>query len=130
MAATLGPMPFRAVLVAAALAAALAGCGMATTSSKSFTGAEQAGADKIGDLQTAARGTKPADICDDILSARLKARSAAGGKSCEAEMRKALKDTDEFDLDVRDVSISGATATAQVRQTSGNDKVTRTLQLA
>ena len=124
-------MPFRAVLCAVALAAVLAGCGTASSSSSpKFTAAEQAVADKVGDLSSAGRQNKPADICDDVLASALKERVTATGSTCNAEMKKAIEDADGFDMDVKDVTITGSEATARVTSSSGSSNVTRTLRLA
>ena len=41
-------------------------------------------------------------------------------------MKKAIEDADDFELDVRDVTISGSTATATVRR--GDDGPTETME--
>jgi len=121
------------VRLAAALLAvfALAGCTQSTTSSDTnFAGEEQRVADAVGDLQDAGQNSKPADICDNLLAPVLKARMAAGTSSCADELKKAIEDTDGFDLEVTDVSVDGATATARVRSQNPGKDVVRTFELA
>ena len=43
-------------------------------------------------------------------------------------MKKAIEDVDQFDLEVDDVTVSGSTATAQVRSTDRDKKVVRTFR--
>jgi hypothetical protein len=46
------------------------------------------------------------------------------GSSCEQEMDKAIKDADDFELDVEDVTISGEKATAKVKgRDQGEERV-------
>ena len=45
-------------------------------------------------------------------------RLKAGGGDCVTEIKKAIDDSDDFDLQVRSVRVTGATAQAQVRQGS------------
>ena len=107
----------------------LVGCTQTTTSSTGdFEGAEKAVAQKIADLTDAGTKRKPADICGGVLSEKLRARVAAGGASCNDEMKKAIEDVDQFDLEVDDVTVSGSTATAQVRSTDRDHKVVRTFR--
>jgi hypothetical protein len=119
----------RALLPAAAALAALAGCGTATSSSVDFQGAQKAVADKVGDLASAGRQRKQADICDKLITSRLRAKVAAPRSDCAAEMKKAIEDADGFDLDVRAVTISGNTATARVRSKEQGRYVVRTFKL-
>jgi hypothetical protein len=52
----------------------------------------------------------------------------APGSSCEQELDKALKDADDFDLDVEDVTVQGNTATARVKGREGDADRVRTLE--
>jgi len=42
------------------------------------------------------------------------------GSSCEVEIDKAIRDADDYDLEVQDVTISGDTATAKVKGKVGD----------
>jgi hypothetical protein len=104
---------------AAALVAllVLAGCGAAQESSEErFQGAEREVAAQVEELQEAGRGRKPEDICANILSRRLVQELEAAGTTCDEEMELAIEDADDFELDVREVTIRGSQATARVRR--------------
>jgi hypothetical protein len=110
----------RFLLPALAAALALSGCGTAQTSSSAkFTGAQKDVADVVDKLATAGRRHDAATICSDILSKQLLAQLKTAGGDCETEMKAAIQDADDYDLQVRSVKVTGANATAQVRQ--GND---------
>jgi hypothetical protein len=107
---------------------ALAGCGASTqpSSVERFRGDERAVAQKIEDLQKAGERREPETICSDILSRTLVQQLKAAGGDCTEEMRKAIEDADDYDLDVREVTIDGSTATATVRR--GDDGPTETME--
>jgi hypothetical protein len=110
----------------------LVGCGTTTgssSSSKDFSAEQQKVADKIGDLSTAGSRNKPADICDDIVTADLRGKIATTGSDCAQEMKKAVEDADAFDLDVTDVTITGSTAKATVSTKDRDKDVKRTFTL-
>jgi hypothetical protein len=114
---------------AALLAAlALAGCGAEAepSSVEKFQGEERAVAQKVEDLQEAGEGRNPEDICSDILASSLVQQLEAAGVKCADEMEKAIDDADDYDLQVQDVTISGSTATAEVRR--GDDGPTETME--
>jgi hypothetical protein len=107
----------------------LAGCGAAAQESSSvekFTGDERAVAQKIEDLQQAGDRRDPEKICTEILAKSLVTQLEAAGVTCEDEMKKAIEDADDYQLDVRDVTISGSTATAEVQR--GEDGPTETME--
>ena len=106
----------------------LAGCGSAAqeTSVDKFTGDERAVAQKIEDLQQAGDRRDPEKICTEILAKSLVTQLEAAGVTCEDEMKKAIEDADDYQLDVRDVTISGSTATAEVQR--GDDGPTETME--
>lgn len=97
---------------------AIAGCGAQATpsSAEKFKGDERAVAQKVEDLQEAGESRKPEDICSEILSRTLVTQLEAAGTDCADEMEKAIDDADDFDLDVQDVTITGSTATVDVRR--------------
>jgi hypothetical protein len=112
----------------AALAVVLAACGQPSSATK-FKGDEQGVAQTIEDLQTGGERNKADDICTNLLAKAMQDRIAAPGSSCAAEMKKAIEDADAFNLEVQDVTVTGATATARVKGT--NDKtIVRTFRLA
>jgi|SRR5215210_7382162 len=113
------------------LAAAIAGCGQATSSAGDFKGEKKDVADTIEQLQTAAQSRKPEDICSEVLSAGLVERLKGSGNDCVDEMEKVTGDADDFELDVTAVTITGATATARVKARKGDkDDAVTTFTLA
>jgi hypothetical protein len=107
----------------------LAGCGAAQESSsveKFPSGDERAVAQKIEDLQQAGSRRDPEKICAEILAKSLVQELEAAGASCTDEMKKAIEDADDYALDVREVTVSGSTATATVRR--GDDGPTETME--
>ena len=121
----------RLLLLAPLLAAAIAGCGQAPSSAGDFKGSEKAVADTIEQLQTAAQNRKPADICSDVLARALVEKLKTAGHDCVDEMDKVTSDADDFELDVTDVTITGATATARVKaHRGGKDNAVTTFALA
>lgn len=117
------------LLLAALALVALAGCGATQESSLDrFQGPEREVAQKIEDLQQAGEGRNPEDICSDILARSLVEQLEAAGTTCAEEMRKAIEDADDFELDVRDVTVQGAQATARVQR--GDDGPTTTMRFA
>jgi hypothetical protein len=121
----------RALAVTPLVALALAGCGQSSSSSSSsdFSGEEAKVAKVIDDLSSDGKDRKPADICDELLAASLKQRITSAGGKCATEMRKAIEDADGFDLTVKDVNVTGKSATAQVRSTDDGKTLTRTFSL-
>jgi hypothetical protein len=118
----------RVAALLALLILALAGCGAQAdpSSVERFRGEERAVAQKIEDLQEAGESREPEDICTQILARSLVQQLEAAGVRCTDEMDKAIDDADDFDLEVQDVTISGSTATARVRQ--GDDGPTVTME--
>jgi hypothetical protein len=114
------------IAVLCLLALALGGCGGSQTSSPSFAGEDERVASAVEDLQTAGERGDEERICGELLTPALARRMAAPGSSCAVEVGKALGDADQYDIEVRDVTVSGATATARVV----NDGRAATLELA
>ena len=83
-------------------------------------------AQKVEDLQEAGEGREPEDICSNILASSLVQQIEAAGVKCADEMEKAIDDADDYDLEVQEVTVSGSTATAQVRR--GDDGPTETME--
>jgi hypothetical protein len=108
-------------LLPLALAAALAGCGQEQSSTSDFEGTEKAVAQVVEDLQSAAQGRKPAEICNDLLTRELADQLKVGDGDCVDEMEKVAGDAEDFQLEVTDVTVTGTTATAQVKGRKGGD---------
>jgi hypothetical protein len=101
------------------LAIALAACSPQGTTGNvdKFTNPDQrAVAQKVEDLESAGKRNKPDDICSSILSQELVSRLDAAGTSCQTEIKKAIEDANEYNLDTQKVTITGNTATAQVKR--------------
>jgi len=110
------------------LAALASGCAGGASSSSDFKGEEKKVADVVEKLQSAGETGDAKEICDDILARSLSDQIKAAGSTCEQEMDKAIKDADDFDLAVEDVTVSGSSATAKVKgRDRGADRV-RTFQ--
>jgi hypothetical protein len=107
---------------------AIAGCGAQADPSSvdKFQGEQRAVAQKVEDLQKAGEGRDPEDICSEILARSLVQQLEAAGVSCADEMKKAIEDADDYELDVQKVTISGSNATVSVRR--GDDGPTETME--
>src|SRR3954453_7376183 len=103
-------LTFIALLVAVA-AAGRAGSGCPA---KKFQGTERDVAKAIDDFSSAAQRKNEAKICSELLTKEFAQSLRSAGTDCETEVSDALADADDFDLSVKDVSVSGPTATAQV----------------
>jgi hypothetical protein len=100
----------------------LAGCAQQETSANDFKGDEKAVASAVEDLQTNAQNRKPGDICSNNLSRELADKLKTAGNDCTSEMEKITGDADDFQLDVKAVTVTGNTATAEVTTRKGDDK--------
>ena len=122
-------MPRLVLLVPLLLA--LTGCGQAVSSSTDdFSGQEQAVAQVVEDLQDAGSSRDADRICSDILAPQLVDRMRSAGSTCAKEMESAIDDADDFELQVRDVRITGNTATATVDRGPDGDAGTATFEFA
>ena len=113
------------VLVATslALAALMAGCtasGSKNDSSADFQGANAQVATTIEDLESAASNGDEAEICGRLLAARLVDRLSARGRDCRSVVHDAVEDADTSNLTVQSVRITGDTATARVKEETGD----------
>jgi hypothetical protein len=116
----------RAPLLSILAALALAGCGSAGSSAEDFRGAEADVAEVVEELQAAGRGADPERICAELLAPALVDRIEAGGLQCAEEMTEAVEDVNDYDLEVRDVTVTGTQARARVQQ--GDDGPTATFE--
>jgi hypothetical protein len=121
-------------LVALALTAAVAGCGLSRKAPKSkFTGTQAAVATTIATLSTAAKNGDQAKICNQVLSRTLVAQT--GGALCNTRVSDALDDADpsQLGMSVQKVTLGPGkpptTATAVVKSGSGKSATTGTLTL-
>ena len=109
----------------------LAGCTQAGTknsdSTKDFTGDQKAVAGTVEDLQTAAKDRKGTTICADLITAEL--RDKISTSDCPKVVKDAVRDTDEVDLKVKTVKVTGDTAVASVQEKTGGDDRMRTIEL-
>ncbi len=106
------------------LAAVIAGCAGGASSASDFQGEEKKVADQVEKLQSAGETGDAKAICDEVLAKGLREQIQAAGSTCEQELEKAIKDADDFDLDVESVTISGSTARAKVKgRDGGKDQV-------
>jgi hypothetical protein len=98
----------------------LAGCTAAGTSSSSpsLSGDSKAVAKVVTDIASAGRSKDAQKICTQLLAPSLADRFKTPGADCVSEVKKAIDDSDDFDLQVRSVRVTGDTAQAQVRQGS------------
>jgi hypothetical protein len=110
------------------LAALAAGCGASASSAGDFEGEERRVADVVEKLQSAGETGDAAEICSDVLASDLREEMEAAGVNCEQEIDKAIKDADDFELEVEDVTISGDTATARVKGRDGDEETVRTFE--
>jgi hypothetical protein len=113
---------FAGIFVALALGAA--GCGGESSSAAKYEGEERAIAETVEEMQTAGGRNDAAKLCRELIARGLREKIASGGTSCDKELEKAIRDADMFELDVREVTVSGRTARATVRGRTGNEKTT------
>ena len=118
----------RPLLVLLPLAAVLAGCGT-TSSAGKFSGAQADVAKQVEALQTAGAAHDGDKACTDILARSLRDAMNASGSTCAEQVGDAMKDADDFELDVRAVSVTGPRASARVQARIGGRDQLQTLEL-
>ena len=111
------------------LTLAVAGCGGEASSAADFEGEERAVAETVEEMQTAGKRQDAAKMCRDLLTRELRDQIAEGGTSCDKELEKAMQDSESFELEVRDVTVAGTTAQADVRGEDGEKDRTATFHL-
>ncbi len=114
----------RVLLVALLLP--LAGCAAQSSSSGKFTGQAQQVAQVVADLSAAGRAGDAGKICTAILAKELVQQLRAAGGDCQSEMKAAIQDATDYNLQVADVHVNGNRATAKVRQGDKGQVVTFT----
>jgi len=113
------------------LALAFGGCTAQTsTSAGDFKGDEADVAQVVDDLQSAGQKADGEEICTKLLAKELADSLKVGDSSCTDQMQEAIQDVNDFDLEVTDVTVSGSTAQAKVRQGDGDDAKTATFEFA
>jgi uncharacterized cupredoxin-like copper-binding protein len=122
-------MPRALLAVPLALAALAAGCAQAGSSAGKFNGEQHNVAAKIEQLQSAGESGDAKEICDEVLAKQLRDEMQAGSSNCEQQLDEALKDADDFDLEVEKVTVAGNTATAQVKARDGSGDRVREFEL-
>jgi hypothetical protein len=113
-------------------AAALAGCGAASTSAGNFHGEQKTVAQVIDDLSSAAQSRDTAKICNTLLDPALAAKLKSPTGDCQQAIGHQLDDTDNFNVTVQSVLIGpapGTTATARVKSTHSGKSTVNTLTL-
>ena len=115
----------RAPAVIAVLATVvLAGCGgqgsKNTDSTKDFTGEQKAVATTVEELQKAAKDRDGKKVCSELITAELRDKISA--TDCGKVVKDAIRETDEVDLAVTKVAITGDTAVATVEEQVTDDK--------
>ncbi len=118
------------VLLALLASLVLAACGETAGGTGDFEGTEADVAQVVEDLQTAAQEDEPDRICRNLLAASFVRQIGESGVDCREAVSLALDDADGFDLEVRDVSVSGSTATARVASGAGESAEQGTVRLA
>lgn len=114
------PLAILAVLLAVGLAGCAGGGTKNTDSTKDFTGDQKAVATTVEELQKAAKDRGGTKICGDLITAEL--RDKISGTNCGEVVKDAIRDTDEADLVVKSVTITGDEAVAQVQEKTGDEK--------
>lgn len=113
------------VLLAAAAALTVAGCGPAASSdsSKDFQGAKADVAKVVDDLSAAAQKRDGGKICKELLAPSLLQGFTTRKQVCKTVMKDDLTDADTFGMKVKSVTIlpGGAKATAVVESDTGLD---------
>jgi nitrous oxide reductase accessory protein NosL len=119
----------RALLAAPVVLVLLSGCGAATETQegKFNEGSDQAQIAALVDKLSTAGARREADvICTEVLAKQLVDELKAAGGNCVTEMDRAIKDASDYDLQVVDVKVNGATATARVAQGDSDKRATFT----
>jgi hypothetical protein len=108
----------RSALATVSFCLAVSACGTAPAKQEGkFKNTDQAAIAKlVDDLASAGRAGNAKKICTDILAKQLVDELKSAGGDCETEMDRAISDAQDFDLRVKDVKVTGTTATAQVSQ--------------
>lgn len=120
------------LLALPAAALALASCTQVETVDvpDSLSGERRVVAERVADLQEAARGREGEEICRDLLTAgAVKRIERASGKDCAEAVEDALSDADAFEVSVQRVAVRGASATVTVRSEAGDQSRVDTLEL-
>ena len=119
------------VVTLTVLTLALGGCtAQSSSSSEDFKGDEADVAKVVADIESAGKKADGEEICGKLFTKELADSLKADGESCTDQMQETIQDVNDFALEVTDVTVSGATATAKVRQGDGDDAKTATFEFA
>lgn len=118
-------MPRASLSIGLVLAALAGGCAANPSSAGDFEGEDKNVAELVEKLQAAGETGDAGEICDEVLAKELSDQIQESGSTCEQELDKALADSDDFDLEVEDVTVTGSTATAKVRGRVGDEDAVR-----
>ncbi len=80
---------------------------------------------KLDQLDRATAAKDYRALCTEVYSPRLTARAEAIGLPCEDALRRGLADVREPRLSVGEVTVTGATARAQVRSSAAGQPASR-----
>lgn len=100
---------------------ALAACGT-TASTAGFKGTEHDVAQTVVNLQSDITAGEQKKVCERDLAASV-VTSLGGRKSCETAIKDQVAEIDNTELEVESVSVSGETATAEVKSVYGGKKL-------
>ena len=111
-----------------ALVLAVAGCGAQGSAGGDFEGTEREVADVLEDLQETAQAGDEQRVCT-LLARELVQRLQQQGVPCPRAVSGALADADTFEVTVRDVQVTGTTATARIAPSAAEDAPVDTVRL-
>jgi hypothetical protein len=124
----LGPVT-ATVLAATGLTACGATMGVSTGN---LTGDSRLIAQTISNLQSDAQSRNNQKVCANDLASSVVAQLKAGGRDCASVISDQLNEVDNFDVSLdgaNAIAVSGTTATARVKSTSGSKTRRDTLKL-
>ncbi len=104
------------LLVVPLLAVGLAACG-STVSTSTFKGESHAVAQRISDYQSDVGAASEKKLCNEDFSSAVRRRLSAATGGCEEALKRQLGSIDDYEATVEQVTVSGATATAEVKST-------------
>lgn len=104
------------LLVIPLLAVGLAACG-STVSTSTFKGESHAVAQRISDYQADVGAASEKKLCKEDFSSAVRRRLNAATGGCEEALKRQLGSIDDYEATVEQVTVSGATATAEVKST-------------
>lgn len=116
------PARLTSLLLTGLVALVATGCGGEQRDDVTFRGEQAEIADVVSDLQDAAEKDEVTRICRALVAESL------SGSGCADRVEQAIDASDQYALDVREVRVSGDTATARVIVGSGDAERTATMR--